>query len=185
MLTRVSAPSAVVTTDEVKRQINIAHNRDDLLLWEMIGTATEYMDGTVGVLGQFLGSQQWRLTEAAFSDPLRLPIGPLIAVDSVKYLDADMVEQTVSPGDFYTHADDLGPYIRLLPGKSWPATFDRDDAVRVTFTGGSATLPGPIRSAIYMLVAHLYAHRELSDTERTFPTGFDLHDLLAPYRRVF
>jgi uncharacterized phiE125 gp8 family phage protein len=185
MLTRVSAPSAVVSTDEVKRQINISHNRDDLIISEMIGAATEYLDGTVGVLGQFLGSQQWRLTVDCFSVPMRLPIGPLITVDSVKYLDADMVEQTVSPGDYYTHADDLGPYIRLLPGKAWPSVFARDDAVRVTFTGGSATIPAPIRSAIYMITAHLYAHRELSDTERTFPTGFDLHDLIAPYRRVF
>lgn len=185
MLTRVSAPSAVVMTDEVKRQINISHNRDDLLISGFVEAATEYLDGTVGILGQYLGSQQWLFKDAGFSDPIRLPIGPLISVDSVKYLDDSMVEQTVPSTDYYAHEDALGPYIKILPGKSWPSVFARDDAVRVTFTGGHSQIPAPIRSAIYMLVAHLYAHREVTDTERTFPTGFDHHDLLAPFRRVF
>lgn len=185
MLTRLTAPAALVTLAEAKQALRIYHDRDDDFLTQCIAAATEYLDGPNGIVGQMIGSQQWAWKTAWFTDPLRLPIGPVATVDSVKYLDLNGVEQTLSSAVYYLFRDARGPYLALVPGQSWPATMGRDDAVTVTFTGGIAPTPAPIKSAILLLASHMNEFREEQVTEQTFPTGFGLFDLIAPYRRVF
>lgn len=185
MLTRLVAPSAVVTLAEAKDALRIYHTRDDDFLTQSIAAAIEYLDGPSGVLGQLLGSQQWAWKTAWFTTPLRIPLGPVATVDSVKYLDTTGVEQTLSSAVYYLFQDARGPYLALVPGQSWPATMGRDDAVTVTFTGGISPIPAQIKSGILLLTSHLNQFREEQVTEQTFPTGFGLFDLIAPYRRVF
>lgn len=183
MLTRTVPPAPILDVNEAKRHLRIVHNREDELIADLIVTATEYLDGPSGVVGQCLGAQTWAYTTAGFSNPLRLPIGPVSSVSSVTYLDPD--GETQSASGFYLHADALGPYLKLLPASAWPATLDVDNAVTVTFVAGHAAVPRPIQSAALLIVAHLWENREVQASVETFPTGFGLWDLIAPYRRVF
>jgi uncharacterized phiE125 gp8 family phage protein len=186
MLTLITPPAAILTADEAKSEVlRIVHHRDDDAIEAMIAAATAYLDGPEGILGRCIAAQQWIDTVSAFTDPLRIPIGPVSAVVSVEYLDTSGVEQTVPPADYYMHSDGKGAYLRPVPGKAWPGLASRDDAVRVTFTAGYAEVPKPIRSAILILVSHLYEFREVQVREETFPSGFGFWDLIAPYRRVF
>lgn len=185
MLTQIGAPSAFITATEAKVHLRIVHDRDDTQITDMIASATAYLDGPEGVLGRCLAPQTWCETVAAFSDPLRIALGPVTKVESVKYLDPAGAEQTVPAEDYYQHQDGKGAYLRPIPGKAWPGAASRDDAVRITFTAGFDTVPKPIRSAVLLLVSHLYEFREVQVREETFPTGFGFWDLIAPYRRVF
>lgn len=185
MLTRITAPAEVVTLAEVQDALRIGHARDASHLQNLIAAAVSYLDGPSGVLGQLIGSQQWSYTCGWFSTPLRLPIGPVITIDSIQYMDVNGDTQTVAPAAYYPFKDRKGPYVQLTPSYSWPSTMARDDAVTVTFTGGLSPVPQAIKSAIFMLVSHLNEFREDQVTEQTFPTGFGIADLIAPFRRVF
>lgn len=185
MLTRITAPAEVVTLPEVKAALRIGHLRDVPHLENLIDAAVSYLDGPSGVLGQLIGSQQWSYTCGWFNTPLRLPIGPVITIDSIQYIDVNGDTQTVAPAAYYSFKDGKGAYVQLTPSYSWPSTMARDDAVTVTFTGGLSPVPPAIKAAIFLLVSHMNEFREVQVTEQTFPTGFGLADLIAPFRRVF
>ncbi len=185
MLTQTVPPAALVTLAEAKSALRISHSRDDVFIQGAVDAAIQYLSGPNGVLGQLLGAQSWRWKTSWFCDTMRLPIGPASAITGITYLDAYGVQQTVNPTTYYLFADAKGPYLKVTPGNSWPSTMARDDAVTIDFTGGITPLPMPLRSAILLLVSHLNEFREVQVTEQTFPTGFGLHDLITPYRRVF
>ena len=109
----------------------------------------------------------------------------VITIDSIQYIDVNGDTQTVAPAAYYPFKDGKGAYVQLTPSYSWPATMARDDAVTVTFTGGLSPVPPAIKAAIFLLVSHMNEFREVQVTEQTFPTGFGLADLIAPFRRVF
>lgn len=95
-----------------------------------------------------------------FSDPLKLIWGPLAAVSSVKYFDADDAEQTVSASDYYV-ASYTNARFKIVPKTSWPATKDgRPNSVIVEFTCGYAAVPENIKQAARLLVGHYYENRE-------------------------
>ena len=185
MLTRLTPPTAPVLLAEVKDALRIYHNRSNAYLQTCLDAAFQYLDGPNGVIGQLLASQKWKMQTAWFTDPMRLPIGPVATVDSIEYIDTSGVTQTLSPSVYYLFSDARGPYIALAPNQSWPSTMGRDDAVSITFTGGLNPFPAPLKSAIFLLVSHMNEFREVQVVEQTFPTGFGLSDLIAPYRRVF
>lgn len=188
---RVTPPaSAILTIAEVKANLRVDHADEDPLIEGLIAAATAYLDSWSGVLGRALIEQAWRQDFPAFGPILRLPLAPLVSVDAVIYRDRDDVEVTIDPGTYLVHEDVLGPYLRPRHGRSWPVTAIRDDAVSVTATYGygqrSTDVPAAIRTAVLMLVGHLYEHREavvVGASPSTMPMGVEA--LCAPYRRVF
>lgn len=184
MLTLVTPPQPLVTLQEAKIHMRVSHGRENDHLDALIKAATEYLDGPTGIMGRCLGIQTWDMTIPAFSDPIKLEIGPAVSVESIKYFDVNGAEQTLPDSEYYLMRDGLAPYVRLKVGKSWPSVEDRDDAITIRFVAGVETVPRPIWAAILMIASHLEVNREIQVTERTFSTGFSVDDLIAPYRRI-
>ena len=80
------------------------------------------------------------------------------------------------------------PWLELVDGEAWPATDERQDAVRVRAQLGyasAAVVPSAIKSAMLLLIAHWYMHRTEvvvgnGVTAVEVPSGASL--LLGPYR---
>lgn len=98
-----------------------------------------------------------------------LPMGPVQSIESVKYLDSDGVEQTVDPSVY--EIDEFGDADMLLLayGQTWPAPRATDGRVRVRYVAGHGAandspslypLPSLARSAILLMLGHLYENRE-------------------------
>jgi uncharacterized phiE125 gp8 family phage protein len=98
-LTIITAPATTpVSLAEAKAHLNVDHTDDDTLIQLIIEAATAHCDGPVGFLGRALVSQQWQLTLDEFPEnEIKIPLPPLIAVNSIEYDDVDGAEQTVDP----------------------------------------------------------------------------------------
>jgi hypothetical protein len=161
----ITPPAAIVTPSAIAG----SHSSSDAAVTAMIQAVTEDIDGPGGWLGRALGPQTLEIVAGCFSEiacrgVIRLPYPPLIKVESVKYLDAVGVEQTLDAGVYRVNETSL----MLRPGESWPATGSYDDAVRVRFkagyngsagaTGGdmqTGPVPEKARQAIILSVQHL------------------------------
>lgn len=158
-----------ITLAEGKAHLRVDYTDDDDMIEELIKSATDYCDGPTGFLGRALIEQTWELVLDAFPDDdeeIKIPMPPLIEVESVKYDDAAGDEQTMSTADYTV--DNVSEPGWVLPVGSWPSTFDGVNAVRIRFRCGYLdsssppveNVPGSIKAAIKLILGNLYANRE-------------------------
>lgn len=191
----VSAPAvSIVTVDEAKQHARIDSDIEDSLIEAKIAAVVGYLDGWSGILGRCLINQTWRIDRPAFPacDWIRLPLAPVSSVSSVTYYDTSDASQTLATSVYAgPFTDAIGPYLRLKWGQTWPSTYERDDAVSVTFVAGygaaASAVPAAIKAAALLMVGDLQEFRETavmgvsSSDVRMSPT---VDALLRPYRRV-
>lgn len=124
----------------------------------------------------------------AFPYTISPPRPPLIDVTSITYWDADGVEQTVPSDDYQVDVASTVGRIRPNIDKSWPSTYGEMGDVVVEYIagyGGRDQVPDQIKSAILLIVGHLYEHREtviVGTGAVPLPEG--ANDLLYPYRII-
>ena len=184
----ITPPEATpVTLDEAKAWAFIDFDDDDALITSMIVAATGFFDGYSGILGRALMPQVWLLEFPLFCSRMRLPLSPVISVQSIKYYDVENAEQTLSSDVYGVYEDPLGPVVELLSVQSWPAIFDKTNAVKITFQAGyvdAAAVPAPIKTAIKMLVADMYDNRESQiEAGKMFENG-SYAAMVSAYRRL-
>lgn len=106
----------------------------------------------------------WELTQDAFTSALQLQYPRIMAVESVKYLDAAGVLQTLAPSEYLLDADSEPGYVVPAYGKAWPDTYDQVNAVKVRYTAGYGTtadkVPAPLKQWLLLHIGHYYKHRE-------------------------
>src|SRR5690606_32364342 len=113
-----------------------------------------------------LATATYELRMDDFDSSIALPVAPVQSIESIKYIDSDGVEQTVST-DVYTLDDDPdSPAIRLQYGQSWPVPRAEKNAVRIRFVAGyaddspGAPLPKALHQAMLLIIGHLYENRQ-------------------------
>ncbi|KZK99153.1 hypothetical protein [Pseudovibrio sp. Ad26] len=164
---RVSGPvEALLSLQDVKRQVCVKHSDDDDILQRLIGTATEFLDGPSGCLGQALVTQVWR---CAWSRPpcgnqkLKLPCGPVQKIESASYFDTDGNEHSIDPAKLWLLRRSSETKVFPGTGFAWPSMSDHPEALSITFTvgyGSSADVPSDIIHAAHLMVGNWYEHRE-------------------------
>lgn len=199
LLTTVTAPTDdVVTLAEARAHLRFFDQDDtseDGYIQTLIGTAVANIDGPEGMLGRALREQQILLTLDQFpcldgygrAPRIKIPLPPLISVDSVKYTDSNGDEQTYSDFRVFGIGATQGGYIMPALNGDWPTTACDPGAVRVTFTAGYGDdLPKSIKHAALLIISHLYEHREENtDTGAKFgmlELPFGAQRLLEPHR---
>lgn len=189
-LVRIAAPAVQpVTLAEVKDFLAIEADEHvhDAVVSSLIETATARFDGAAGLLGRCLITQRWRLALDRFPAEIVLPLPPLQRVEAIRYAAPDGTAQVLLAGDYRVLGlGDGRARLRPAPVKGWPATAPAPEAVEIDFTAGYGDapedVPAPIRTAIKMCLATLFAHREsVSATALTEVPG-GAADLVAGYR---
>lgn len=181
----VTPPTApVVSWDDAKAHLRLSADTERSYVEGLIAAATAHLDGASGVLGRSMGVQtlEVRTNAARVSEPVRLPLGPVIELVSVRYLDADNVLIDADTADFELLGDDLVP---VGPTFVWRGGSSRREAVRVQYRAGHApALPAPLRTAILLMVGDLYRNREtVSAVEmRKVPMSATVEALVQPFR---
>jgi len=168
----VAPATEPVTLAEAKAQCRVDGTDSDTELTLYISAAREFVEKYTG---SRLVSQTVLMQGSSFDD--ELPDAPLISVTSVKYLDTDGTEQTLSTDVYEVVTTGLSPAIRLKVDQSFPAIRDASDAVRVTAVCGYSELPTPIKAAILLIVASWF------DSRAVGPVPEGAYALLANYRR--
>lgn len=163
-LERLAAPAlAPVSLAEVKAQMRVDHDEDDVYIGTLIDAAVDMVDGT-GKLGRAMVTQSWCqwVDQAPGWVPLRM--GPVQALTGVDYYDAAGTLQAATLSDFEVFRDGELYLAKPKSGAAWPAAQVRPDAIRITWDAGfgdaAADVPAGIRAALKLIVAHWYEHRE-------------------------
>lgn len=186
---RTIAPSVKpLSLAEAKAHLRVDHSDDDTMIDALIDAAVSHLDGFSGVLGRALVTQTWQQVLGGFEDEIRLRVGNVLGITSVTYYDASNVQQTLASSVYTPFTDELGAWLDLKAGQSWPATYDRPDAVTVTWTAGygpaATDMPAAIRQAMLLIIGHWYANREAVTTDTQTPLPLAVDALLAPFRQT-
>lgn len=118
----------------------------------------------------------WLHTAEHFDHEIRLYRGPVISIDSITYIDADGVQQTLDESAYIFDA--YANPARIVPawGTCWPATRCQPGAVAVQYKAGYGTtadsIPKPIVSWIKLALTDLYEQRSRSAERPVLPQEF-------------
>lgn len=132
-----------------------AHPEDDLIKGAIIA-AREFAEHFTG--RSIAVKTLERALDAFPSGGIELPGIPVTSIVSVKYLDPDGVERTLSNADYWLN--DYGLTATLEPGMRWPAALARKHAVKVRYIAGYAAVPHSAKCAMLLIIAHLYENRQ-------------------------
>lgn len=177
------APAVIapVSLSEVRDHCRVDGGYDDAALTVLIPAAIDLVGQQTG---RVLAPESWKLSVPAVAGDLTFPKSPVTAVTDITYFDSDDVSRDAAVADYYLFLDDHDARMRPKPGKVWPATTRRDDAISITFDVGYEVLPAALKMACLMMVGHLYEHREavvMGATAIELPLG--VQALIDPYRR--
>jgi uncharacterized phiE125 gp8 family phage protein len=167
-----------VTIDEAKAYLRADGNEDDALIGSLITAARESVESSCE---RALMPQVWTERQVTFPAGIELRGGLVDEVTSVKYLDANGVQQTLDPTAYRLSFNTSTP--TLVPVSTWPVGTN----VEVEYSLGypeAATVPAAIRAAILIMVADMYANREISLAGSQFTQNRTVFRLLFPYKRV-
>lgn len=165
----ITPPAAEpVTRAEAKNHLRLETDLDDDDVDRLIVAARQWAEE---YCWRGFVTQVWEFVADEFpscDDGFKLPRGNLAGVTSVKSIDANGVEQTMSSGDYSVDSTREPGRLRLGYGKSWPSSRSQWDAVRVRYTVGWSAdqVPAPIKQAVLLLIAGMYENRapEVSGT---------------------
>lgn len=180
----VAPTTEPLTVAEAKQHLRVRHAAEDTLISGIISAARLMCETR---LHKQLVTATWVMKMDTFprGTVIRLPRPPLQSVTSVTYLDELGASQTLSASYYDVDTYSLPGRICLRPEYSWPGTENgRANAVTVTYVAGygaAATIPPSVKSAMLLLIGHLYANREAvvsGVTPMELPLAVDA--LLAP-----
>lgn len=130
-----------------KQHLEYEDDDRDELIEQFIAAAAGWVEGYTGLL------LARRSVTRRFDSggPYRIFAGPELVVDSVKYLDGDLVEQTIDPAT-YTLVDNI-----LYPATAWPNA--RYGLVATVTAGFDDDVPADLISAQLLYIGHLFSNR--------------------------
>ena len=151
---------------EAKEHLNIeqADTKDDLYISTLIQATREYVENilkrkliTQTVVEYY---QEW-----PSNGYFELPYGALASVTSVKYIDTDDTEYTMSSSDYVVDTVSGRGRVVLGYGKNWPTeTLQVVNPIYITMSCGygstAAHVPAPIIHAMKVAVSDLFENRE-------------------------
>lgn len=157
-----------LTLAEAKAHLRVDSTDDDAYISSLIIVARQYAE-TYTARAISLATYLFSLDE--FPDgQIVLPNPPVQSIESITYIDADGVEQSLGEGSY--DVDFNHEPCRIAPAfnTSWPGTRAVPAAVKITFTAGypgvgsgsaeESTIPASIKQACLLMIGHLYENRE-------------------------
>jgi uncharacterized phiE125 gp8 family phage protein len=180
LLRRTSAAAtSPVALAQAKAHCRLDDTAEDSLVNGYISAAT---DAIGEMSGRVMGEETWAASYAAISGDLVLPKSPIRAVSSITYFDTENVQRSAEITDFYLFLGEDYATLRPKPGKNWPSTSIREDAITITFTAGYTVAPPALVSAILLMIGHLYENRAATgDDVAEIPLGVDA---LVSFHRI-
>lgn len=180
----VTAPTIEpVNLDEAKDHLNVMHYEDDALISRAISSAREQAE--VFTRRVFI-SQTWDISLKNLPQQgIRLFPSPVIAIESITYVDTSGQTQTLAADQYQVVRDPHDPRIIPAYGVRWPAVLDHENSVtvRAAFGYGQAgDVPASIKAAIFLLVGEMYQHREETGPSNLGTLPLTSERLLWPFR---
>lgn len=182
-ITLVTAPTVEpLSTAEAKAHLRVTGADEDTLIDGLIKAAREQAEA---ITKRALITQTWDLKLDCLSSEIEIPKPRLQSVASVKYIDADGVEQTESASTYTVDTASEPGRVYLAYNQTWPTPRVIPHAVTIRFVAGygnmGSDVPGSILAAMKLMIGHWFNNREEGSpvSIATIPMG--ANPLLGPY----
>lgn len=160
-----------ITLDQAKSVLRVIDNdHDNTRIEDHIKEAREWVEKRIQ---QKIAASTWEVALDEFASTtahIVLPFGPVQSITSIKYNDADNVEQTIAGANYLLND------VTIEPIEDWPVTWTESlNVVRIRFLTGYADLtlaPRPVIAATHLKIKELYDGDDASKA---------IHDLLTNY----
>ncbi|MBT4837928.1 MAG: hypothetical protein HON94_11345 [Methylococcales bacterium] len=177
---KTAATSEPVTLTEAKAHLQVTVSDDDTFIGSLITAARMHVQS---YMHRQLMPSTWQLFLDVFpSDTIYIKECPVTAISSIKYVDENGSEQTLSSSLYSLDKESEPARLNPVYGESWKTTQTQNNAVTIEFTAGYAdadSVPGAIKAAILLLVGFLYENRG-DEGHRTIPKS--IYHLVDPYK---
>ena len=189
-LSLVTAPATEpLTLDEAKTHLRVFHSDEDALISGLILSVRQHAESFTH---RCFITQTWDERRDVFPScgPIWLTLAPVASVSSISYVDQNGTTQTWSSSLYRTDLPS-GPWAqggRIEPayGEYFPTTRSIVNAVTIRMVAGygtAASVPGPILSAMKILLEHWYRYRGAAISGTIIaPVPMSVDALLWPYK---
>jgi len=171
-----------VTLAEAKAHLRVDFPDADAYIGALITTARVTAEER---LERTLVHTPWRLTLDGFPTAIKLPMPPIVTVESVQYRDEDGDWVELAAQDYVVDTINEPGFVVPAPGARWPAVGPGINGVRVNYTAGygatGSSVPAPIRHWMLLAIGDMYHLRNRSSEKAAVPQHF-ADSLLDPYR---
>ena len=175
-----------ITKDEQKRHMRVDLTDEDAEIEIYITAARKEIEKLTGT---HMIEQSYRLWLDNFPacNTIYIPIGPVIAIDSITYFDENDTESTFSATSYVTDVISIPGRIKLKSSGSWPTTTLRVlNGVKISFDTGfgdsASTVPQNLRHAVRLLAAHYFENREAFIYKSIHELPMGVASLIAKYK---
>lgn len=159
-----------ITLEEAKTHCRVTSTDDDDYLTALIEPVTTWVESYTN---RALIYQTWTRYLDAFPRVINLHRWPVVSVTSIKYIDTDGNQQTLSASVY--RVDVHAGRVTEAYDQQWPDTRLLTNAVEVAYQAGYASsaqqlakIPAPLRHAMLLIVAHYYNNREATVPQISF-----------------
>lgn len=175
----ITGPEAEpLSTEQAKNWLKVDSSADDALIGTLITAARQACEEYLGIR---LMSQTVEEVHDDFPTAhhlynpyaeIRLRLGPVQSVTSVKYYDVNGTQQTWATGNYLVN--DYGTVASITPvaDGTYPVVQDRQAAITIRYVVGysaSGDVPDTITTAMRLMIGQWYDNRE--DSVRRMPTA--------------
>ncbi len=185
-LVLTSAPATEpVTVAEAKAHLRVDSANEETLIASLILTSRLHLETALGLA---LITQSWRLLLDRWppTKDIELPIRPLQSIEAVRVWPADGDAAVIDADNYLADTASVPPRL-IRTGVIWPQPGKAANGIEIDLTAGygasAEDVPGPLRQALLLLVAHWYENREpiaVGAPETAVPRT--VSELSEPYR---
>lgn len=176
-----------ITLAQAKDYAKVETADDDKIISQLIGSARQYAENFTR---KALMTQTITMViDYCFPEEIELPINPVQSVTaaSFTYVDSDGDTTQVSTSVYSVDTTSDPARIYLAYNQTWPTVRMQRNTISIGYQAGyasAALVPDPIKTAIKMLVVHMYENRQphivtIGGSIVNVPTTVDA--LLLPY----
>ena len=145
----------VISLADAKAHLRVDHSTDDTLITSLINTAGEIVEEYTG---QYLSACSFIYYADKFSSVMKIHAGPGVRINEVEYIKDDGTTNTWHSKNYHV---DVKSYPMRVQFDDLPTSVDdRVHAVRIKGDAGYTTVPSALKSAMLLIIGHLYEHRK-------------------------
>jgi uncharacterized phiE125 gp8 family phage protein len=163
----VAATTLPISVADAKAHLRVTHSDHDSLIEDLIWGGVKSFEKAANVC---LSSQVWKAFLDRPYEYIELWKYPITGISAIQYYDGDNAFQTLSTDDYFSNVDtgSIGwdPRPCVITIEDIPTTYDRDDAVIITFTAGYTSIDYDVKQAILAWVYRMYENPNDPVTER-------------------
>lgn len=175
LLLITDAATEPVTLAEARLHLRLAsdYTTEDATISALIKAARRMAEHE---LGRALITQTWEEVLDAFpADEIELTMPKVLAITSIKYIDTDEVEQTITSTNYSLDSSKLPGWVKPAYGLDWPTdVLDSTNVVRVRYTAGygaASDVPEEIKTWMKLQIEAMWR------TRGSFITGVSVSEV--------